>query len=93
MSERLKSVEDQGIDPCASCMLSTRSTIWARLPRWYAVHFISSLGNFTQSTCEYSYEFNKHWIHMSLVPSSIPVEFNLGIIISWESTRKWNLSG
>ena len=28
----VKVVEDQGIDPCASCMLSTRSTIWARPP-------------------------------------------------------------
>ena len=25
-------MENQGIDPCASCMLSTRSTIWARPP-------------------------------------------------------------
>ena len=27
-----KILENQGIDPCASCMLSTRSTIWARSP-------------------------------------------------------------
>jgi hypothetical protein len=25
--KKLKKVEEQGIDPCASCMLSTRSTI------------------------------------------------------------------
>ena len=30
--ERKKSVEKQGIDPCASCMLSMRSTIWATSP-------------------------------------------------------------
>ena len=31
-----KKVEEQGIDPCASCMLSMRSTIWATPP---STHF------------------------------------------------------
>ena len=31
-SEAQKELEEQGIDPCASCMQSTRSTIWATPP-------------------------------------------------------------
>ena len=37
-----KNMEDPGIDPGASRMLSGRSTIWARLPGYLPTHHIAT---------------------------------------------------